>query len=788
MKLTKFFTLLLARQQISVFAFSCLLLSSLIPTLSFGNTPTDLPAITNECASNEDAIVNPTTGESSRFFVSSNTNQSIAVLDVQSRFLTGRSFKGNAPDADGIYYNPSNDVLYQLNRTSGAIDTYNSVNTNLSKKKAPQFVDSSTADSKNGREIAVSGNRIVVAQDANDANGQKNRFYVYTANGAHVSLSKTYDVGINLWGIHADGETLYAVVDNSNRLAIFEHFFSNRSGFVHPSKEVVVKGIVRTHGLTYIADRDMMLMTDVGDGGVDNDGAYVVIKSFTAASADGVISASEQIRVAGPKSFLGNPVDIAFDKVNNSIFIAERANGGGRILGFRMPTRSGDQHPIYNLKFEGASAIHAASKLENNPPVQAKAEAKLFVSSNTENFIGAFDVFSKKLTIRTFKNMASDADGIYYDKNKDILYQVNREKGQVDSYGQVSSRLQQGQLPTSLTGSSAAQFSNGREMAESNGRLVVAQDANDANGQQNKLVVFNTNNGKVNFEREFKVDINLWGIHADGETLYAVVDNSNKLAVFNHFFSQRARHLSPNKIVTVEGLVRTHGLTYIADRDMMLLTDIGDAGSDSDGAFIVIRGFNAASADGFISKQEQVRIAGSHTFLGNPVDIAFDNNSSVVFIAERANGGGRVLGFVLPTHSGNVGPVYNLSLAGASAVYLSDHKSSNLLASTARSKDLTEFVVATIAPIPAEETLLDGIQVFPNPSTNYINLSLVQRADQEEITATIFDNSGKQLQVIRGLGTTEKIDISNYPAGIYFIQVTTAQQQQTLKFTKQAER
>ena len=787
MKITNFFTLLLA-QRASVFVFSCLLLSSLIPTLSFGNTLTDSPEITNECSSTGDAIVNSPTGESSRFFVSSNTNQSIAVLDVQSTFLTGRSFKGNAPDADGIYYNPSNDVLYQLNRTSGAIDAYNSVNTNLSKNKAPQFVDSSTADSKNGREIAVSGNRIVVAQDASDANGQKNRFFVYTANGAHISLAKTYDVGINLWGIHADGETLYAVVDNSNRLAIFNHFFSNRSGFVNPSREVVVEGIVRTHGLTYIAERDMMLMTDVGAGSVDDDGAFVVIKGFTAASADGVITRSEQIRVAGPKSFLGNPVDIAFDEDNNSIFIAERANGGGRILGFRMPTSSGDQHPIYNLKFEGASAIHAASKLESNTPAQATAEAKLFVSSNTENFISAFDVFSRKLTIRTFKSMASDADGIYYDKNKDILFQVNREQGKIDSYGQVCSRLQQGKLPTSLTGSSASQFSNGREMAESNGRLVVTQDANDANGQQNKLVVFNTNNGKVNFEREFKVDINLWGIHADEETLFAVVDNSNKLAIFMNFFSQRSGTLMPNKIVSVEGLVRTHGLTYIADRDMMLLTDIGDAGSDSDGAFIVIRGFTAASADGFISQHEQVRIEGSHTLLGNPVDIAFDNNSGVVFIAERANGGGRVLGFVLPTHSGNVGPVYNLMLAGASAVHLSDHKVSDLLAATSRSNDLTEFVVATPATIPAEETLLDNIQVFPNPSTNYINLTQVQRVDQEEITATIFDNSGKQLQVIRGLGTTEKIDISNYPAGIYYIQVTTAQQQQTLKFTKQAER
>jgi len=269
----------------------------------------------------------------------------------------------------------------------------------------------------------------------------------------------------------------------------------------------------------------------------------------------------------------------------------------------------------------------------------------------------------------SFSNVAGDADGIYFDAPTDILYQVNRMNGSVNSYSSVSASLSQDMNPSYL-GTSSANFTNGREMAESNGRLVVAQDANDANGQSNVLSVFNASNGVISFDKNISVNINLWGIHADGETLYAIIDNSNELAIFDNFFAQ-TNSATPSRTIEVDGLVRTHGLTYIADRDMMLLTDIGAASSATDGAFIVIRGFTAASADGEISESEQIRIGGNNTFLGNPVDIAYDAGADMVFIAERASDGGRVLGFALPSASGNTAPLYNNLFGGASAVYIS---------------------------------------------------------------------------------------------------------------------
>ena len=731
-------------------------------------------------------------GMAAQFFVSSNTQQAIGVYNIQEDgSVMANTFRNVTSDADGIHYDAAADVLYQLNRKNGAVNAYSNVNASLMTGMTPQLTASSTADSKNGREIAFSGGRIVVAQDANDANGQQNKLFVYEASSTSIQLSKSYEVDFNLWGIHASGETLYAIEDNSNRLAIFNNFFTPASGVISPARVVTVDGIVRTHGLTYVADRDMMILTDVGAGSSATDGAFVIIKSFTTASADGIITSDEQISVAGPMSFLGNPVDIAFDAANSMIYIAERANGGGRVLGFMMPTTSGDTQPTYNEEFAGASAIHFPGEDTNAGPMLATV-AQVFVSSNTQQMVGVYNILEDRGVAATgFSNVAGDADGIYYDENGDILYQVNRMNGSINSYGSVNANLSQDRNPQYLM-SSTANFSNGRELAESNGRLVVAQDANTGNGDRNKLVVYTASNGAISFQKSFDVGINLWGIHAEGETLYAIVDNSNRLAIFDDFFEETDGTVIPSQVIAVDGLVRTHGLTYIADSDMMLLTDVGAASSATDGAIIVIRNFNAASADGVISMGEQVRVAGDQTWLGNPVDIAYDASTDMVFVAERANGGGRLLGFVAPTTSGNQAPIYNNLFAGASAVYLSGSAGGMgafAEAQVFKMRTGNSLDESTIRPtVPSiDKAALAQVKVFPNPAVSYINIALPQIEYQELLQVSIFDNFGRQLQVVNAADELQRIDVSSYPTGMYYLLVTTPYQKRTVKFLKQAK-
>ena len=88
--------------------------------------------------------------------------------------------------------------------------------------------------------------------------------------------------------------------------------------------------------------------------------------------------------------------------------------------------------------------------------------------------------------------------------------------------------------------------------------------ANDANGNQNRLLVYDIE-GTITFEKAFDVDINLWGIHATANRLYAIQDNSSNVAVFENFFAQEEGALEADHIIAVEGLAcfRVHTLSLI---------------------------------------------------------------------------------------------------------------------------------------------------------------------------------------------------------------------------------
>ena len=90
-------------------------------------------------------------------------------------------------------------------------------------------------------------------------------------------------------------------------------------------KELLLKGIVRTHGLTYDASSDIMVMTDIGEASnTQDDGGFHMISSFSskfaATSNNGTLAVSDQVRVAGAATLLGNPVDVAYDAASEHSF------------------------------------------------------------------------------------------------------------------------------------------------------------------------------------------------------------------------------------------------------------------------------------------------------------------------------------------------------------------------------------------------------------------------------------------------------------------------------------
>jgi len=225
----------------------------------------------------------------------------------------------------------------------------------------------------------------------------------------------------------------------------------------------------------------------------------------------------------------------------------------------------------------------------------------------------------------------------------------------------------------------AGDMASPREAAV-NGNFIVVADNADVDGDDQtldgRLFIYSRSASGVSLRNTITTDFKLWGIIFIGDDLYAVVDADDELAVFNDFLSNTTdATLSANKRVVIEGIVRTHGLTYDSGSNTMIMTDIGSAANtDDDGGFHIIENFSsqfdAAADGGMIAVGNQIRVAGSNTMLGNPVDVAYDGENDIVYIAEIGNGGGRLLSFNDAKTGGNLTPTSNVASSKVSCVYL----------------------------------------------------------------------------------------------------------------------
>ncbi|WP_339924147.1 hypothetical protein [uncultured Cyclobacterium sp.] len=300
-----------------------------------------------------------------------------------------------------------------------------------------------------------------------------------------------------------------------------------------------------------------------------------------------------------------------------------------------------------------------------------KHGATLFVTSNATGDINTY-AFKEDggVEMNRFTTLSTGNEGIHYDEASDDLIVASRSALQVNVYGGVSNVLMNPSLSLDLGGSGAADLMNPRAMAVNGNTMVIADN------QQNQFFVYTKSGNSLTLKNTFDIDFAVWGIEFIGDDLFAVVDKTADLAVFNNFSSNTSDGmLQASKKVTIEGIERTHGLAYDRMKDMMVMTDIGDAeNTEDDGGFHLIENFsstfNNTSDGGTIGMAAQIRVAGAATMMGNPIDVAYDSESGTVYIAEIGNGGGRVLAFSNYENGGNVSPSWNVALGGASSLYL----------------------------------------------------------------------------------------------------------------------
>ena len=79
---------------------------------------------------------------------------------------------------------------------------------------------------------------------------------------------------------------------------------------------------------------------------------------------------------------------------------------------------------------------------------------------------------------------------------------------------------------------------------------------------------------------------------------------------------------------------------------------------------------------------------------------------------------------------------------------------------------------------------LNGVSIFPNPTTDYINISFLESGDYN---FSIFDTLGKELKTSSSTAISEQqLDLREYQSGIYYILIksSTVEQYQIFKVIK----
>ena len=105
-----------------------------------------------------------------------------------------------------------------------------------------------------------------------------------------------------------------------------------------------------------------MVMTDIGDAADANtDGGFQITQNFAtklaAVNDGGTLSLSDQTRVAGSMTEMGNPIDVAYDHKTKTVFIAEIGNG--KVLAFSdVLNASGNIAPAVSNDLMSAASIY----------------------------------------------------------------------------------------------------------------------------------------------------------------------------------------------------------------------------------------------------------------------------------------------------------------------------------------------------------------------------------------------------------------------------------------------
>ncbi|MDY6926636.1 MAG: hypothetical protein SWN10_06010 [Pseudomonadota bacterium] len=441
---------------------------------------------------------------------------------------------------------------------------------------------------------------------------------------------------------------------------------------------------VNLHGIVYDAGSDRLVVSDVGDAAVANDGQLFVINN--AAMADGNTVPARQ--VGGPMSMLGNPVDIIL--TGTTLRVAEKSNDAILVFTNIFHGPDGDMAPTLattTSKPESLAQVMPAMDLidGSDNALTATTINGIVVSSNPSaagpttgqisrysavlsSTLGSFDagMSIESVTIDALGDGAVTFDDV--DSAMGGVLIINRlaSMRDDDSYTMSQDHMIMGANTGLVT-------PKGVDVSSAHGLVFVAEFNPDTPAVQ---VFSSCASGDVAplLSLVASNDARPWDVDYDATTDRAFVALTNgTVAVFDEvtrkLMSGMTTITGEDRLVTpamggaaITAPTNIHGIDYDPQSDSLVISDVGSAASATDGKLYVIPAAGMASG----LAQMSVMIAGPNSMLGNPVDLMLSNGH--VYVAEKSNNVIMRFDNILNSASGDIAADYSMSYTAPESV------------------------------------------------------------------------------------------------------------------------
>ena len=514
---------------------------------------------------------------------------------------------------------------------------------------------------------------------AANVNGNTIEVYGTTAGQGATPLASTALAG-NAWDLAYDeaaDRVFLAMTDGTVLVAddyVANGFSVGGARVITPDSAGMTSNI---HGIGYDADSDTLVITDVGDAAIADDGRLYVIEN--ASTANGTVTPARTVN--GPATMLGNPVDLVLD--GGTAYIAEKSNDAILVYRGVFSGPSGDVAPdktVDSIKPESLAllidspvqpdlsdledtsvTINGVMVTRNPDPDNADPDVLVYntdLTTQTRDFSVGQPVESISV------NQTGDAYATY-DSGIAVLNRVGVSRDG-ESFNVSRDRLISG-ANTGLTAP------KGFDIADELGWVLVTE-----NSAPGSVRVFGAQ-ADGNVAPIFSIDLAVqpWDLDYDpeGDRLYVALTDGT-VAVYDDLSTDRGAGGADRTIVPGEGgtafaaPTNLHGIVHVADGDKLIVSDVGSGANPTDGKLYVLD--NASSADGItnvaVRIDDEDNGAAGNTMLGNPVDIAFDGAN--LYVAEKSQG--MVLRFdnILSSAGGDVSPDESIAQAAPESVVL----------------------------------------------------------------------------------------------------------------------